>query len=468
MNLKIKKLKAPYTVIRALEQQAGLLEVNKYIFGTLNYKLLEAAKALKGKSVNELLSGENAIIKTNYISKNDLQKIKDQQTEEDKENHGNFNTVLKYNDKFLKEGKIFKSFKSDRNGNFQLYRMGYFKANGNVLIDNAYHNNIANEIASFFGFDVIIGSDVVVSDGNINILMMDNASENDRKLGKFILEKSDANKLKNNKNELQKLWDSTSALAFLDIVMMQIDRNPKNYFYNKESVRGIDNDYFTPVSPIYNDRYQRDFKETDKIRESTGSFVYGDKNGDIVAMALAKMPVISTYLKNKILKIDKNQFIVQLNLLFRNDINREDKINGILSRFDKLIELINNKTIEAYDEIDDNIISKIEARNSIVYAELLLVTGQHYWYDKGFSRRIYDRYLYNNQFLSILNSVVDYFPDKSDFANSFLKKDEINYHNNMLQKILNKKQSKDLKKPLLAENELEYIKELKKGINKMK
>ena len=101
--------------------------------------------------MNELLSGENAIIKTNYISKNDLQKIKNQQTEEDKKKKGCYNTVLKHNDKFLKEGKIFISFaKKVEPTDSQLYWMSYFKENSDVLIDDAYHNNIANEIASFW------------------------------------------------------------------------------------------------------------------------------------------------------------------------------------------------------------------------------------------------------------------------------------------------------------------------------
>ncbi len=59
-----------------------------------------------------------------------------------------------------------KSFGFDPD-DLQLHCMGYTKNNGTVLIDNAYHNNIVNQIALFFDFDVIIGNDVVISDGNI-------------------------------------------------------------------------------------------------------------------------------------------------------------------------------------------------------------------------------------------------------------------------------------------------------------
>lgn len=118
LNDKIKKLNSFYTTRRALEQQNGLLNAYKYFFGTLNYKILEAVKreknAIIDKSVNELLMGEEAIIKTNYLSKDDLQKIKDQQTKEDKKNHGNVAVVLRYNDKFLKEAKYLSPTKEKR------------------------------------------------------------------------------------------------------------------------------------------------------------------------------------------------------------------------------------------------------------------------------------------------------------------------------------------------------------------
>ena len=378
LNDKIKKLKALYTIIKALKQQAGLLDANKYIFGTLNSKLLEATKngeELKGKSVSELLFGADAIIKTNYISKDDLQKIKDQQTDEDKENHGAVNTVLRYDDKFLKEGEIFKSFGAQEKRVLQLAGMGYYKPNCEVLIDEANHNNIVNEIAVFLGFDVIIGSDIVVSDGNIDILMMDDASKNPpRSSGKISPTQELTNKLKNDKDILQMLWDSASALAFLDIVMNQLDRNPGNYFYGY-TICGIDNDYFAPVSDFYKKLYQRNFGKINEIRQQTENIEYDESN--IVEKKKKKMPVISETLKKKILNIDRNQFELQLNSLFMNDVNRKDKVQGIINRFNKLRDLIENGTIEVCKEINNDIISKIEAHNAIV-AKLPVVTGEHY------------------------------------------------------------------------------------------
>ena len=477
LNDKIKKLNAFYTVRRTLEQQAGLLNANKYVFGTLNYKLLEAAKKeeegknIVGKSVNELLIGENAIIKTNYFAKDDLQKIKEQQTDEDKKNKGCFNTVLKYNDEFLKEGLIFKSFDSKGDA-AQLLAMGYSKKNSDVLIDEAYKNNITNEIAQFFGFDVIIGSDVVVSDGNNNILMMDDASKDTRKTGNSPLNAKDATDLKNNKDKLQKLWDSTSALAFIDIVLMHTDRNPGNYFYNEESVRGIDNDCFAIPTNNFKKHYQIDFKKINQIRNKTDNNREYDES-NIKAMALAKMPVISTDLKHKIINIDKKQFEIQLNLSFRDDINCKDKVNSILSRFDTLISLIKDGTIEVCEKIDDDVISKIEAYNEIVYAELFLATSETY----ASGDRGNDRFLYNNQFLSILSEIVDYAPERAAGVNIYLagmsqnfkqNDKEAAYHTKILQKILDKNQPTDKDKPLLAKNELGYISKLKKGIENMK
>ena len=192
MNLKIKQLNAPYKILSALESQVRILEANRPMISILTSKLLDIpAEKIKGKSVDQLLrikdippkqndeQSEPPIIKTLYLSKDKLTKIKGKQSKNI--DRGSFNTVFKHKNKILKPGKMQMICSSDNKSylNGEVSRLNCFKKNSSVLVDTAVKGNVAYEAAKLFNLNCIVSTSIAISDDN-HISVMEDAHENGR------------------------------------------------------------------------------------------------------------------------------------------------------------------------------------------------------------------------------------------------------------------------------------------------
>lgn len=356
MRLRIKQLNVPYKILSALESQARNLEANRFVFSTLILKLLGIPpEKIEGKSVNMLLkmqdetSSKPSDIATLYFSKDKLNKIKKEQSENAKS--GAFSTVFKDKDKILKPGKMRIICGSEEDKYDEISRLNCFKKNSLVLVDTAVKGNVAYEVAKLFGLDCIVSTSIAISDDN-HISVMEDALKDGRvfrdECGENEINR--INQLLKDPENAYKLFCSASELNFLDVLLLQGDRHNDNFSYNAVSVCGIDNDLMMPTksSPI--------------IRALNNSAVGQDS---ILCLAMIKISVIPEELYNKINSISSDDLRIILNLFYIDDDHGSEKVEFAIERFEKIKQFIKDGNITVVNEFNYEVAHKISRQNKM-------------------------------------------------------------------------------------------------------
>ena len=355
-RLQLKQLQAPYKIINALESQARILEANRPMISILTSKLLDIPpEKIKNRSADMLLKIQNetsheiAFIETPYFSKDKLNKIEREQSENNE--HGAFNTVFKHRDKILKPGKMRMICKNQDNKCSEISRLNCFKKDSLVLVDTAVKGNLAYEVAKLFDLNCIIQTSIAISDDN-HISVMEDALKDGRvfhdkcKPDEII----QISKSIENPENAYKLFCSASELNFLDVLLLQTDRHDDNFSYNDVGMRGIDNEFIMPtkLGPLMK-----------KLNES----VYGQNS--ILQLAMIKIPVIPKELSEKIMSVKNEDLRIVLNPFFIDDYQGCEKVDFAIERFIEIKKFIEDGNIQVVDKFDSEVMTRITEQKKL-------------------------------------------------------------------------------------------------------
>ena len=355
-RLQLKRFQAPHKIINGLESQARILEANGLMISILTSKLLDIPpEKIKNRSADMLLKIQNetsheiAFIETPYFSKDKLNKIEREQSENNE--HGAFNTVFKHRDKILKPGKMRMICKNKDDKYSEISRFHYFKKNSLVLVDTAVKGNLAYEVAKLFDLNCIIQTSIAISDDN-HISVMEDALKDGRVFhGKCKPDEIiQISKSIENPENAYKLFCSASELNFLDVLLLQTDRHDGNFSYNDTNVRGIDNEFIMPT-------------ESSPIMAELNNSVQGQDS--ILYLAMVKIPVIPKELSEKIMSIRSEYLRIVLNLFFIEDYQGHEKVEFAIKRFEMIKMFIKNRNINVVDKFDSKVMKRIAEQEKL-------------------------------------------------------------------------------------------------------